>query len=426
MILFKRKALMSFLLVCLEIGLAISGCTPHLTPVPITSAPAGNSASSPSDTPAPSKLPATVTPTSTAPAPTTSEPPLPSQTGTLSAQGEKKDCLNVLPALLGDEAVPGTLIVYRQGSKYSRHRPGTGEEKEILGKAISFTVSPDGTYYAYMSLDPSRLMIVSADGQVQKSLAWKEDWKGLARWLDNQRLLIEIKPVAGSPSASNQDYPQTFLVFNPFTGEKKKLLPDFPEIDTTNYMDWDNSGITAYDPSLTRVVYPKVSGGSQELILWNIPEKKQIASFPFEPSIPKWTQDGNNFFLVGDNGFEEVTRDGAATEISGFVLSVDYYSISPDNRYLAIWTESYPPDQDALTLLDTANHQILNTCIPAGFDPMHVYPLPLPAWSPDGKYLAVQANYRAVDNSSDLVLIDVDKKVAVKIGSNAAPIGWLK
>jgi hypothetical protein len=430
MILFKHRALISLILTGFVIGLAISGCTARHIPVSITSTPTINAVYLPSDTPAPSKPQTTATPTLAELAPTASDTPLlPSQTAAATAfsdNEEKKDCLTILPSVPGDENVQGTLILYKQGGRYYQYRPGTGEEKEIPGKNTSFTVSPDGKYFAYKSIDSDRLIIISSDGQIQRSFTWAEEWKRLARWMDNQNVLIEIKPQLGSPSANNEDYPQTFMVFNPFTNEKKTLLPDFPSIDTTNYINWENSGSTIYDPSLTRVVYPKVSGESQELILWNIPEKKMIASFPFLSSVPKWSQDGSRFVLVGESGFEWITRDGDVTEISGPVLGVDYYSISPNNQYLAIWKKSYPQDQDSLSLLDIDTHQITNFCISAGFDPMHVYPLPVPIWSSDGRFLVIQANFREEDKSSDLVLIDMEKKVAAKIGSNAAPIGWLK
>jgi Tol biopolymer transport system component len=47
-----------------------------------------------------------------------------------------------------------------------------------------------------------------------------------------------------------------------------------------------------------------------------------------------------------------------------------------------------------------------------------------PIWSPDGKYLVIEAN-RQEDGNTQTVLIDLEGKFAVPILENALPIGWL-
>jgi len=243
------------------------------------------------------------------------------------------------------------------------------------------------------------------------------------------------------------------VIYNPSMSEKKIMLGEhYPDIDQANArMFWEGGSTTKYDPLLTRVVYPAginndcLGKSGIGYVLWDLENQVKLVEIVIGhySVTPKWAPDGSRFVIndkYGDGEFYAVTRDGAVAQIShlnsdlaagsaGRRYFSDLFSWSPDGRYLAFWLESVQnsPIQATFALLDTLTGQVSDTCISAGFveSGAGLYPLFLqPIWSPDGKYLVIEAN-RQEDGNTQTVLIDLEGNFAAPLVENVLPIGWL-
>ena len=324
----------------------------------------------------------------------------------------------------------------------------------IQTEKITFTdtglfssASPNHTLFAYHNLAEDRLKIFDANGNLLKSTGWGKNWRFVERWLDDQNILL---PMA-EPGALPEDlkYPPNVLLLNPFTGQSQVLLADYPDIDSDTTRPiwlWPRSSVTMYSPDLKRVVYPGgVYVGSPDAargyVLYGIPEKSKLAqiSNSYWLDSPFWSPDGSKFIMLGNHEFYLVSYDGIISQIThlnpdfdlgqgiGLRYIVDYLSWSPDNQHVAFWLSMIDTKRYTLAVLDTLSGKVTDNCILAGEDglPQLGYTTLYPIWSPDGKKLVVPANFSSTKDSNDVILVDLEKKVAYKIANNNFPFGWL-
>jgi hypothetical protein len=307
-------------------------------------------------------------------------------------------------------------------------------------KAGSYTseiaVSPDRTLYAYGIDEANQVAIFTADRRIKKVVAVPYRWF-IMRWFDNQRLLMMVSepdPFVDPSFRFTDKYPETIAMLNPFTGEKIIFPPNYPDIDRAIWHNFDSSGSTLYDPTLTRVVYPgSIEGKGGGYILWDIQGKRKLAElYSPNPGIsPKWSEDGSRFVVSGEGGeLYLISRDGDIQQITHYNPNYDpkkpkyhywseHYSWSPDGKQLAMWLGS------SLAVLDIATGETRDFCISYGGIsnyPTYLYPV----WSPDGKSIIVDANHQPDQNTDDLILVDLGKNSAIKIAENFSPNGWLK
>ncbi len=143
--------------------------------------------------------------------------------------------------------------------------------------APSVAVSPDRKWVAYKEYDASAstdavsLVVLSADGQTRKVLLWENDWRWIVDWLDGNHLLIT--------RARREFDLDSLILLDPFTGERKELLPDYPDIHNWYpNSDWQgySRSETVYDSTLTHVVYPRLD----EIVLRDLEIGKDLAIFP--------------------------------------------------------------------------------------------------------------------------------------------------
>ncbi len=315
---------------------------------------------------------------------------------------------------------------------------------------MNVVTSPDGQTYALLDAAAQKVKFYSANGQLLKTLLPGEYPYGLDHWLNNKQIALNLFQPWGEDQVR---YPIDQMIYNPFTAEREQFISEqYPNIDRANArMYWEGASTTKYDPSVTRVVYPgriekDYSGKSGHgYVLWDLENQIKLAEIVTGhfASTPMWAPDGSRFVINddwGDGEFYAMTRDGVVTQLTHLnsdsastsarqQFFSDLYSWSPDGRYLAFWLvedkdTSFP---GTLALLDTETGNVTDTCISAGLmelgTPGNYFRLS-PIWSPDGQYLVTKAN-RQEDGSYQSVLVDLEEKLAVSLGENRFPVGWL-
>lgn len=254
----------------------------------------------------------------------------------------------------------------------------------------------------------------------------------------------------------------SYLIFNPFTGEQKNLSTNFPQFinrSVADYPYWEGwYGIT-YNPLTTLAIYPRIIEGNDEMFtygVWDIKNNQLLISlesifvgssvFNNIYSLPQWSPSGSQFAFRGTVITEEpvifelykVSQDRTITQLthlSHFAFVQDSnFSWSPDEKHIAMFLNNWGSDiwreSARIALLNTETFDITDYCIAIKGDifqnsssPTPIYSLPsAPIWSPDGKRFLV-VNW--VEGQANLILVDIEKKIAVNIENNFEPLGWM-
>lgn len=300
-----------------------------------------------------------------------------------------------------------------------------------------FSVSPNGNWVSYYEVSENSptgvwLVVGSVDGQ-QYRLPMQEDWDwGVAPfWLDNQRLVYNIRDVGSLHPA---------VIINPFTGETQELASDYPNLRPTNlgvggsHMHFVYSSVV-YHPSLDLVIYFETGDdGNFYVVLWDRVAQEPLARLidrvPFEHA-PAWFPDGNQFVIavryleMVDEWFS-VSRTGDIRQLTHFgeffeQTQIGSSAISPDGRYLAFWLKVEPSEYIGanLAILDLETLRVNNYCIPGS----SWRDEPRPVWSPDSRYIAISYYYAA--NSRHVILLDPIDRWAAPIAEDLTPRGWM-
>jgi hypothetical protein len=386
----------------------------------------------------------------------------------------KIKCLEIAPATPSNLASNGILVLDSQvdlgnglisRDTYSLNM-ATGLQTKItqsIENLIEFAVSPDRHWMAYyQSLSDEtgdkdiakNLVIATADDQQFKVIPWDAEWGFITAWLDNQRLVINMNI---GEEANPVEKSSTFLVINPFTGERRILRPDYPDIyDFPPVPSWRGWGETVYDSTLTRVVY--LQGGEDgspspiHYVLWDIEKKQSRVSLKIIgdlETVPRWSPDGSRFALAPSLFQQDIQKIWPSYEIqivdrNGQTIQTthltDYYpwvyiadlSWSPDGQYIAFWFSTFTEKPDFhthitqfLAVLDTTNGIVTNYCIPGDYDAQVASSrlIPPPLWSPNGKQLIIKNRY--TEDASRVILIDLAQGWAAQIAENMEPVGWM-
>ena len=183
-------------------------------------------------------------------------------TDTATAQPESQhvsQCLEVKTGQLEPGVYTGTIVLmgYEESPSYLFNLSTVDIKPLVAGKegnaSIFESISPDHIWLAYEKFQEHGLVVRTVDGREAIDIPEEEDWYGLSGWLDNRHLLITLEG-------------GTSLVFDPFTGERRVLSNDFPDLTEPIGIGADWWGNAAYNPSLTRAVYP-VDGGYKFTII---------------------------------------------------------------------------------------------------------------------------------------------------------------
>jgi WD40 repeat protein len=369
------------------------------------------------------------------------------------------DCFETLDKVPDDKTGTGVVILENRKILNGRIAPGffllnleTGEsidlEKPNEGLSGGF-VSPDRTMMSaefvafeikdnnYIILD-EELLIMTADGAIQKRLPIENGAVSSAVWLDNQHLIFDISGLDSEESRGVK--PSTLLVMNPFTGERKTLKADFPEMyDGYPPPFWGEPwgySLSVYNQILSHVVY--LSEGGYTYVLWDIQQKKEITRFLHwniaNHEQPRWSPDGSKFVIsayFGDISLWPQPADGLfLIDVEGNVSKLlntnkdifiyDHFW-SPSGRYIAL-LQGLPDagiQKKRLLVLDTQTSQVVDTCI----EYRSLIQNDIPIWSPDETQILLYDN---TEDGSDVILVDLVKRIAFQIAEDMESKGWMK
>jgi hypothetical protein len=313
-----------------------------------------------------------------------------------------------------------------------------GRQDEMFSNG---SVSPDGTLL-FVEAGYAKFLIVLADGKVKKEVQLKEGLGFDAVWQDNRHLMMSI----AWPHFDENNNRLTLgkmLWLNPFTGEQRTLVIDFPDLyfNPSSAWSWEKpwgKNPVVYSPSLNRVVY--LAGYGTIFELWDIQKKKSLLSWTqfanAEQNIPRWSPDGTKFIMYGILGKVSnmylpyklylVDNDG---NLSGLVagLGIEDYFWSPSGRFVALKivgegkdANGYP--RDRLLVLDVQTGKITDSCVEftaSESDPALI-------WSPDETQILLNDKYSESPRHWRVILVDLAKGTAFPIAEDMAATGWMK
>jgi hypothetical protein len=365
------------------------------------------------------------------------------QTPTELPGGSQTDCVQVLPEAPRGKTYPGLVLFFNpEAKRYELFDFESGVKKVFPDKGDPASISPDRKSFALGNWETNQFFIFSSEGQLLHTLAREKNWALFGTWLNNEQLIIlSSKPDESRPLVV--EYPRELLLINLKTGERKVLPPNYPDIDKGSiFLMWGGSGTTVYDPSLTRVVYAaSIEDIGLGYVLWDVPGARKIMHVPVaDGGDPVWFHDGTKFLLNGHDGeFYLVSRDGEVSQVTymnpvildGITQDANgeshysyYYDFSPDGKMASLWLQTLVAKTTHLAILDLEKREIKDLCIQAGYDPMKLEYVPIPVWSPDGKYLLVEAASQT-KGESEVLLVDVEANTAYPVATNRGPVGWL-
>ncbi len=367
-------------------------------------------------------------------------------TSTAQAMLLTKQCLDVSSSPAWDGSLDGILLVtspttlsknYFLDMKTGKRIPLTKNDNDL---ADDFSISPNGNWLAYSGRESratkDTLIIQSANGQERFTYPQDyQEWQSIAYWLDDKTLILWHH-------ASPLD---NIILFNPFTGEKKTMGLEYPNILPLDD-DWDFSwpSVTIYDPSLQHLVYLATGKdgykpGNATLVLWDRNANHavtEISDFGFTLVYPLWKSDGSGLVYVkSETGMHppekaeelfSLSLDGKNDQLTKlgdyFQKATIYsYSWSPDERFIAFDLEGVSVGEQEwkrhLLILDMSNLEITDYCLsPEEFTPL--------IWSPDSRQLTFSEHLS--DENSQTVVIDIIRGNAFVVAENLKPAGWLR
>lgn len=297
----------------------------------------------------------------------------------------------------------------------------TRDRKLIDGS--SFAVSLDKKKLAYVLQDDDKLVIVNAMGVLENEIPFGDI--GIIQWMERGLLV--------------RGYNE--LVFlNLSTLERDVLNEQFPRIYPK-----ENSTLDPYwypylrfDFTMSRLFYPARDQQAQSsyIAFWDVNQNIEIGTFSLGPTIlwgtrPEWSEDSSQAILAviekSKSGFVRKLVSVSSKGIVKYFWTIPdsvgtlYYSLSPDQAKIAFWspapTESYDIKNLSLYVLDIQTGLATDYCIISPEIP------PQPIWSPDSTKLVVEL--RQDLGNSDVVVVDLENKTAIKIAEDAQPVGWM-
>ncbi len=253
------------------------------------------------------------------------------------------------------------------------------------------------------------LWVFDARTEVVAKMAFdRTDIRGMLRWLDDERLLIDTEQYG------------VLLLANPFTGEQQVISDELPNLFPYPQPNWP----VVYSPDLEWVAYYSYSARAQDgttggpavydvvkkQTLWNAGNR--VGSNP-----PVWSPDGQEVAFTGGMGEYQlylVNHSGQVNAVLDESLPHEAFAFSwsPDGRYIAFW------NAERLMVYDRQMDWVFDTCVSSNRDSVS------PRWSPDSKQMIVYVS----GYSTPMILVDWQEKMAYKIKElphDGTMYGWM-
>ncbi len=385
-------------------------------------------------------------PTETKPAPTPL-PPIKTQCVGNSKEAQKLDLSGV--------------VAFKKAGKPDSFEFGffllnlkNGNTIRDVDEGLLAQVSPDRKYLAseHLKGDTDFLSILNSNGKTISDFEFKfDELVAYFNWQNSEQMRILHEGMGNKLSVQ---------LLNPFTQTHIPLKTDWqgayrpadPIYDQVADWKFDKKATEIfyvyganilYDPTLTRVVYPKDNG---IVSLVNVETETELASAQFADwgQLPSWSPDGQYLSIISHEGnadeFYLISRDGNEFQrITNFSEELDFVSISesvwsPDSKQIAFWLNTETDEQkdgaqSELAILDITSRQITRLCIQGistnAYEPWTMNH-PEPIWSPDSKYIMVtQWDDPVAPKKYSVLVIDPITGATEKISENTAPIGWM-
>lgn len=386
------------------------------------------------------------------PEPTDTETPFPPTATGIALPELETNCISVLPVPPADFEIKGTALfldgpmIVSMGEKALRIPRGPED----------LSVSPHNKFLAYHPRDNiADIVVATSNGTVIRRVESNIAVTLVGgNWISDE-YIRHLKLI-------NREQYQP-LVINIQTGESLQLRMEFPDME--DRIGWETEGIwlyyqggkiagVIYDPSLTRVVYPKKGSF---ISLYNVQEDREQAAIKMEGGAPIWSPDGRYFTF---KGWEQrapreiyiISRDGdqfmPLTYLSKHYpqLLFGSYSWSPDSQKIAFWVRKNGErnEYESLFLFDLTTMKMRDICIQgigswgsiieAGLADLSVaIPSPLGkhfdlggrlVWSPGSTKIIIaqfdEENQQVID-----LLVDLERNLAYPIATGLEPMGWM-
>ena len=324
---------------------------------------------------------------------------------------------------------------------------GQSKDEKLTG----FAVSTDQKWLAYQKINTqlggAEIQIAASNGKVVKAINWEKSWRKIVGWVNGQTLLISKN--------RGENEIDSIITLNPFTGQQHEILPNYPKmwiIWAEKAFTWGsfNTSGTIYNSDLTRVIYPISDEQKSGVVLWSLPDQKEVVSlFGGFGNQPKWSPNQEGFIInlsvryQGNTRTNEelfyVDKAGKVRQVTNLneadgEASIGFFNWSPDGKAIAFWLsieqdDNYPdiyPNSPAdypnrLAILNLVDGKVMDSCLPGDLN------LSPPVWSLTGQYIAIEDYYDLeLPFNGRVFLVDLLKGIAIKIAENVTPIGWMQ
>ena len=304
-----------------------------------------------------------------------------------------------------------------------------------------FEISPDRKALAFSADDLHPHLVISDVFGKRLSLhTWSFGGFSDLDWVNDQQLFL----MSGDK----------FIVLDPYTNKSQSyVLTDFLKFPSIDEIDSRHISL-AFDPTLSQAIYP---GDNAQIVLLDFQTKQILAEVPlFIDEAPQftWSPDGSQAAVVGtiraDKAKPELATDEVfildnggknrqATHLSNY-SNDNFYTLSsylassnlawsPDSRYVAFWQQhgEFDAREMRLLVLDTVTDHVTSYC---DWGKTSSNSFDAPIWSPDGrqllvKQIVVQSKDPNIEDTTQVMVIDIEKNIAFPIAENQFPIGWM-
>lgn len=352
-------------------------------------------------------------------------------------------CLPINEEPKKDENIPWILLGVRGIVLYAID-PNTGIKSDKLLPDPDLTtyadylhVSPNGEWLAYnlisndsitpIIVEPSQNILTNSS---QERIVLDIDSSATVGGWPNNELIFLIS------GQSIEKFGNT-IILNPFTQEQNEFV--FGGLP--NYLDYQPGMNGSYlfahsnlmpDSTLKRLVYPAIIENRFTTILWDVENKKELASLRLYLdqwfNDPLWSLDGENFLIMGFDDEEhvewfQISRNGNIQQVTYLGKFLRDYKIektsrSWDGRYLAFQLFYDSGENIKYIILDLKAPSLEGFCINSISNQSSAL-----VWSPDNRYLAITDGDTGV--SSQVLLVDIVDQEVSQIGKDTDGIGWI-